>query len=115
VVNVGSTMAMDFAIFDNPTVFLAYDPPPALSTPFRIADIYGYPHFNRLHQLQPVHWAKSATSLGDVVMHALAQPQEKAEARRRWVEAQVCQPMDLASERLVTALRAIARLSREHQ
>jgi len=108
VVNVGSTMAMDFAIFDNPTVFLAYDPPPALSTPFRIADIYGYPHYKRFDQLQPVHWAKSAATLGEIVMHALAHPQEKAEARRRWVEAQVCQPMDQASERLVAALRAIA-------
>ena len=108
VVNVGSTMAMDFAIFDSPAVFLAYDPAPALGTDFRIADIYGFPHFNRLHQLNPVHWATSAATLGEVVMHALAHPQEKAEARRRWVEAQACQPMDHASERLVAALRAIA-------
>lgn len=108
VVNVGSTMAMDFAIFDNPTVFLAYDPPPALATPFRIADIYGYPHYKRFDQLQPVHWAKSAATLGEVVMYALAHPQEKAEARRLWVKAQVCQPMEHASERLVAALRKIA-------
>jgi len=108
VVNVGSTMAMDFAIFDKPAIFLAYDPSAALSTSFRIAGVYQFPHLKLLHQLQPVHWAKSAATLGEVVMHALAHPQEKAEARRRWVEAQVCQPMDQASERLVAALRAIA-------
>jgi len=44
-------------------------------------------------------------------MHALGHPEEKAEARRRWLHLHVEQPMDGASRRLSDALRSLANLS----
>ena len=110
VINVGSTMAMDFAAFDKPAIFIAYDPP-SPDAHWSFENIYRLPHFKTTHQLQPVHWARSRKDLRSVVLHALAHPEEKAEARRRWLHLHVEQPMDLASQRLSDALRALAARS----
>jgi hypothetical protein len=100
-------MAMDFAAFDKPAIFIAYDPPER-DVHWSFENIYRLPHFKTTHQLQPVHWARSREDLADVVMHALEHPAEKAAARRRWLHLHVEQPMDQASRRLSDALRALA-------
>jgi hypothetical protein len=110
VINVGSTMAMDFAAFDKPAIFIAYDPP-SPDAHWSSENIYRLPHFKTTHQLQPVHWVRSRSDVSRVVMHALAHPEEKAEARRRWLHLHVEQPMDRASQRLSEALRALAERS----
>ncbi|HWC65317.1 MAG TPA: hypothetical protein VG777_04475, partial [Thermoanaerobaculia bacterium] len=107
VINVGSTMAMDFAAFDKPAIFIAYDPPER-DAHWSFENIYRLPHFKTTHQLQPVYWARSGEDLARVVVHALEHPAEKAEARRRWLHLHVEQPMDQASRRLTEALRALA-------
>ncbi|HET9794579.1 MAG TPA: hypothetical protein VFS34_08965 [Thermoanaerobaculia bacterium] len=107
VINVGSTMAMDFAAFDKPAIFIAYDPPER-DAHWSFENIYRLPHFKTTHQLQPVHWARSREELAAVVGHALEHPAEKADARRRWLHLHVEQPMDQASRRLSDALRALA-------
>jgi hypothetical protein len=114
VINVGSTMAMDFAAFDKPAIFIAYDPP-APDAHWSTKNIYRLPHFKTTHELQPVHWARSRGEVAAVVMHALAHPEEKAEARRRWLHLHVEQPMDGASRRLSDALRSLAKLSARRQ
>jgi CDP-glycerol glycerophosphotransferase (TagB/SpsB family) len=107
VINVGSTMAMDFAAFDKPAIFIAYDPPER-DGHWSFENIYRLPHFKTTHELQPVHWARGRDELAAVVMHALEHPAEKSEARRRWLHLHVEQPMDQASRRLSEALRALA-------
>jgi hypothetical protein len=110
VVNVGSTMAMDFAILDKPAIYLAYNPQADQRTArWDINDIYRLPHFRSVHKLQPVHWARSPQELGRLVLHTLSHPHEKAQARRAWLELHVKQPMDRASERCFDALYQIAR------
>ena len=108
VINVGSTMAMDFAAFDKPAIFIAYDPP-SPDPHWTFENIYRLPHFKTTHALQPVHWARSRAELAAVVRQALAHPEEKSEARRRWLHLHVEQPMDGASRRLSEALRALAQ------
>ena len=107
VINVGSTMAMDFAVSDKPAVFIAYDPP-SRDRHWSFENIYRLPHFKTTHALQPVYWARSREELGAVVLHALAHPREKAQARRRWLELHIEQPLDRASLRLSEALRSLA-------
>ena len=107
VINVGSTMAMDFAAFDKPAIFIAYDPP-ARDAHWSIENIYRLPHFKTTHELQPVHWARSRAEIGPVVMHALKHPEEKSVERLRWLHLHVAQPMDHASQRLSDALRSLA-------
>ena len=111
VVNVGSTMAMDFAILGKPSIYIAYDPP-GITGPWSVGEIYSYPHFRTVHKLQPVYWARSAEELGPLVLHALEHPLEKDAARRAWVSLQVAQPMDKASERCAAALVHISKARR---
>ncbi|MCP4659504.1 MAG: hypothetical protein GY856_29200, partial [bacterium] len=107
VVNVGSTMAMDFAIRGKPGVYIGYDPPGAGSG-WSIHDLYRLPHFAGVHELDPVHWARSCAALGEQVMHALANPDEKTAARSAWIERQVELPLDQASRRASDALLRLA-------
>lgn len=105
VVNLGSTMALDFAIHGKPAVFVAYDP--AGAAPW-VDDIYRLPHLRCIHELQPVHWARSPGELGEAVRHALAHPEEKAAARETWLRRTVAMPLDRASERCAAALFRIS-------
>ncbi|MCI0535156.1 MAG: hypothetical protein L0Z50_08000, partial [Verrucomicrobiales bacterium] len=113
IVNVGSTMAMDMAIFDKPAIYLAYNlPAPAIPWDHNVT--YSLPHFRTVHELQPVYWARSAGELAPLVRHALRHPGEKAAERRAWVKKIVHQPMDQASARCKQALDQIAAKSRSH-
>jgi hypothetical protein len=110
VVNLGSTMAMDFAILGKPGVYVAYDPP-GLGGRLSVRDIYRLPHLRCVHTLDPVYWARSAHDIGQQVDHALRHPQEKEAARQAWLMLQVEQPMDRASERCRDALLRIAAVA----
>jgi hypothetical protein len=111
VVNMGSTMAMDFAIYDKPGIYIAYDPPGATGE-WRIENTYKLPHFAGVHRLQPVYWARSADDLGEQVLRALQCPREKRAARQAWLRHQVAHPLDRASERFFEALVEIAKAPR---
>jgi len=107
VVNLGSTMGMDFAVFDKPAVYVAYDPPGIGGR--KVMDLYRLPHFRCVHELQPVLWARSPGELGEVVRRALADPAEKREARARWLREVVAHPLEQASERCAAALLELGR------
>lgn len=107
VVNVGSTMGMDFAIFDKPAVYIDYNPA-GMEKIWNIHDVYRLPHFAPVIALQPVHWARSREELGPVVMHALRNREEKKGARRAWLEMIVQGPLDQASGRFASELERIA-------
>ncbi len=109
VVNIGSTMAMDFAVKGKPAIYLRYNPVdlPADSD-WTITNIYALPHFRSVHALQPVYWAEAATDLGALVQQALVQPGEKAGARQAWLDHHVQAPLDRAGARCLAALAALA-------
>jgi hypothetical protein len=108
VVNVGSTMAMDFAILGKPGIYINYNPQ-GINGQWRIENIYRLPHFRSVHKLQPVYWANSATELGELVLRALERPQEKVAARQAWLDLQVKQPMERASKECYLALEKIMK------
>ena len=108
VVNLGSTMAMDFAVYDKPGVFVAYNPA-SVNGRWNVHDCYLLPHIKSVHELQPVHWARSSEELGDVVMRALEFPQEKSAERRAWLHRHVMQPMEGASLRISRELRELVK------
>lgn len=110
VVNVGSTMGMDFAIVDKPAIFIAYDPS-GETAGTSLDDSYRLPHFRSVKVLDPVYWARSADELASLVHHALDQPGDKSAARRAWVEQQAMVPLEKASQRTIAALAKIASIS----
>jgi hypothetical protein len=112
VVNVGSTMAMDFAILDKPGIYLAYNPREAdMNKGWNVHDLYRLPHFRSVHELQPVHWAYEAEDLAAAITQVLSNPQEKSRARGLWLNKHAKHPLDQASERCYEALREIVEMS----
>jgi hypothetical protein len=107
VVNVGSTMGMDFAIFDKPGIYIAYNPK-GREAEWNIHDVYRLPHFVPVHQIEPVYWARSPRELGELVMHALGNRPEKRDARRAWLDLIVSHPLGSASERFAEEMKRLA-------
>lgn len=67
VVNLGSTMAHDFAMFEKPAFYINYMPKPsklALQIPYAknwsVKTIYQYQHFKSIGDLKPVYWINKA-------------------------------------------------------
>tara|TARA_B100000809_G_scaffold105703_1_gene104249 strand:+ start:47738 stop:49129 length:1392 start_codon:yes stop_codon:yes gene_type:complete len=69
VINIGSTMAHDFAMFKKPTIYINYDVPHAKK--WSVDTIYKFQHFRSMGTLQPVFWLKSKESILDVLNKAL--------------------------------------------
>ncbi len=110
VVNLGSTMGLDFAILDKPTVFVAYQPQGSqLDSRWNIDDVYRLPHFETVHRLQPVYWARSKEELIVTVLRGLEYPDEKRHSRNEWIRTIARAPLDQASQRCVQALIEIAQ------
>ncbi|HVQ35973.1 MAG TPA: hypothetical protein VMS31_00470, partial [Pyrinomonadaceae bacterium] len=108
VVNVGSTMAADFAVFGKPAIYIAYNPPAANGS-WNIHDSYRFAHLKSVHELQPVYWAESPGKLAELVMHALAHPEEKDRERSQWMNQLIEHPLDQASDRCYEALERISQ------
>lgn len=69
VVNLGSTMAHDFSIFNKSAIYLNYDPVPSDS--WSVETIYKYQHFRSMGELSPVIWLNSKKDIKDVLLNAL--------------------------------------------
>jgi hypothetical protein len=111
VVNLGSTMAMDFAIFDKPGIFVNYDPENGEHEAW-VKRIYQLPHFETVHQLQSIYWANSADELGSVVQNALTDSSDKASARQQWLHTIVQHPLEHASQRCYKSLHTIISITK---
>lgn len=114
VVNVGSTMALDFAINHKPAIYLAYPPRSwKEGENWSIEDVYRFPHFNPIGKFNPVYWARSREDLPELVQECLMNPSGMESQRLKWVEFLVKTPLDNASQRCVDILVKIAQSKRK--
>lgn len=107
VINVGSTMGMDFAIFDKPAIYVNYNPA-GKENLWNIHEVYKLPHFASVHKLQPVFWANSPRELGELVQYALSHRESKKKEREAWLHLIVKHPLGSMAERFSEELRALA-------
>ena len=69
VVNVGSTMAHDFAMFNKPAIYLNYNP--VKSQKWNIEMIYKFQHFKSMNNLSPVYWLSCKDDTVNILNEAL--------------------------------------------
>jgi hypothetical protein len=82
VVNIGSTMALDFAFFDKPGIFLKYD---TVNDPNWTTDvIYQFQHFRTMKGLDAVLLVLSREDILKKINFALNSPQTVAVDRKKW-------------------------------
>lgn len=83
VINLGSTMALDFACLNKPALYLDYDPSETDGWSTKI--IYQYQHFRSMNGMKPVGWIKSRNDFVPSILNCLNKSQEIAQDRKNWL------------------------------
>jgi hypothetical protein len=103
VINVGSTMALDFSQFDKPGIFVNYEVVP--DHPWSIKRVYQFQHFRTFQDLDAVGWINIAGDILLTIRKAIDTPAEIAKDRILWRDRIVFQDQkSSASNRIVDFL-----------
>ncbi|WP_296314976.1 hypothetical protein [Winogradskyella sp. UBA3174] len=102
VINLGSTMALDFATFNKPCLYLNYDTikDENWSTNF----IYKFHHFKSMKGLDAVGWLNSKSEIKDSIKAVLDKNVTVGSDRELWLEKLVCCPLEDSSKELANTL-----------
>lgn len=77
VINVGSTMAFDFGMFNKPCIFINYDQEP--NQAWTTKTIYEYQHFRSMPTKDAVYWFNSKSEILNTLKLALSTPETAIE------------------------------------
>lgn len=106
VVNVGSTMALDFAQFDRPGIYVNYEVEP--NHPWSIRRVYQFQHFQTFADFDAVVWIDSRDEIKEKVLKTIHSPQVSAPDRLKWRDRIVDQaPEKSSSSRICEFLEII--------
>jgi hypothetical protein len=92
VVNLGSTMAHDFAVNNKPCLYLNYDP--VESSLFKVSDVFAFQHFRSMESLDAVGWINSKAVIINKVEQALDRPESIGSDRLKWLQKVVRHPLE---------------------
>jgi hypothetical protein len=103
VINLGSTMALDFAVFNSNGLYLRYDQP--YEKERLVKHIYNYEHFSTMKGLDPVGWIDAEEDILSKVNSALERPESIGPDRLKWFH-RIVEPdkNHTSSERIVRSL-----------
>jgi hypothetical protein len=112
VINLGSTVAIDAAIFDRPVINIDYDPEPGRRNEQLVKDLnHLWVHYKPIAESGGMWLAENADEVAAGVRAYLADPGLHRE-RRRWMAEYVCGFLDgRCGERMARALIDFARLA----
>lgn len=102
VVNVGSTLAHDFAQFNNPALYINYDQDNSVN--WSVNTIYSFQHFRSMTDKSAVGWINNREEIKEKVMTAIHSPEEIAQKRMKWMETIIGVNDNLSAELLVKDL-----------
>lgn len=86
VINLGSTMAFDFAMFDKPCLFINYDQPHKENPDWSVDTVYQFQHFRTMQGLEPVGWINNVSDIVPLVMQSVEDPSSVGRDRKLWME-----------------------------
>ena len=82
VINLGSTMAHDYTVYNKPCLYLNYDP---VSNPsIKIETIYNYQHFRSMPNKKAVGWLNSKEDIIPKITAAINNQQANEQNRNKW-------------------------------
>ena len=102
VVNLGSTMAHDFAMFDKPCFYYNYDP--VADKNWSVKTIYNYQHFRSMKGLEAVGWLHSKDAIQTELEKVIKQEQVEGKDRKLWLQRIVFHPVNQASKNIAEIL-----------
>ncbi|WDF62863.1 MGDG synthase family glycosyltransferase [Flavobacterium sp. KACC 22763] len=95
VVNVGSTMAFDFGMFDKPCVFINYDQEKKTVDDWSVKTIYNYQHFRSMPNADAVIWLNRKEEIVDKIV--FKRGWKSFEPLKKWSEILIGKNNDKAS------------------
>ncbi|MCH9661011.1 MAG: hypothetical protein K0U54_08870 [Bacteroidetes bacterium] len=102
VLNLGSTMAHDFAVYNKPCLYYKYDP--VTNKDWSVHKTYNYQHFRSMDGLEPVGWVENKEALISQIKKALEQPETVGPDRQEWMERIVRHPLSESSRLIAKQL-----------
>lgn len=102
VVNLGSTMAHDFAMFDKSCFYYNYDP--VVDKNWSVKTIYNYQHFRSMKGLEAVGWLYSKEAIQTELEKVIKQEQVEGKDRKLWLQRIVLHPVNQASKNIAQIL-----------
>lgn len=99
VINLGSTMAFDFAIFNKPCLYLNYNPNKKLD--FDVKQVFQFQHFKSMQNLECVEWINFKSDLKSKILYALKSPQKIGTDKLKWFQTICLFPLKLNSKKIV--------------
>ncbi len=108
VVNLGSSMVFDFAVFDKPCLFLHYNVEHKEDENWTPEKVYNFVHFRSMPTGKEVFWLKSKEEIGLNLETALENSHNTVEEAKHWFEKINISPAENASVRIWVAIDKIA-------
>jgi len=108
VVNLGSSMVFDFAVFDKPCLFLHYNVEHKEDENWTPEKVYNFVHFRSMPTGKEVFWLKSKEEIGLNLETALENSHNTVEEAKEWFEKINISPAENASVRIWVAIDKIA-------
>ncbi|WP_020531596.1 hypothetical protein [Flexithrix dorotheae] len=96
VINIGSTMALDFAVFNRPALYINYDFPFAKN--WSVKTIYNFQHFETLKGIDAVGWINKKSDILNCVQQSIKFPNTVGSERLIWLERVTGFSLDLSSD-----------------
>lgn len=101
-VNVGSTIAHDFSVFDKPCIYINYDQ--KFAENWSVNTIYKFQHFRSMDGLDAVVFVNSFDEWQDKLIKIAQNPDIIAVERNNWRNRIIMHPLDLSSKLIVNSL-----------
>ena len=102
VINVGSTMAHDFAILNKPCLYLNYNQ--NVNLDWKTEVVYNFQHFRTMQGIEAVGWLNSPNEIAEKINIALNHPEQVGKDRKKWLEKIVRHPLEENSRKIAHVL-----------
>jgi hypothetical protein len=102
VVNLGSTMALDFSTHNKPCFYIFYNIKNNRARP--VATIYNYQHFKTMHDLDAVVWITKPDQYEQSINKLLTQPEVLAKDKNKWFQKIARHPLTESSKLIAKAI-----------
>jgi hypothetical protein len=107
VVNVGSSMVFDFAIFGKPCLFIKYEANQKVKVDWYVHKVYNFVHFRSMPTGKEVYWLNSKEEIANKIKDAISKPAAKAEVALKWFQTINKSPVEKANIRIWKELKGI--------
>ena len=110
VINLGSSMVFDFAVFDKPCLFLNYNVEHKNDESWNPEKVYNFMHFRSMPTGNEVFWVKSKEEIGLNLETVLENSHKTVEEAKDWFEKINLSPAERASERIWNGIDEILKI-----